>query len=225
MGIGSRIGKSLGPQVGQIAPGMTSAFVHEALERAIKGVGPLPGAAAAADKQLEEQHGDVDRAIHEVVENHVRWAGLQGFVTNLGGVITLAVTVPANITGLALLQCRMVAGIAHLRGYDVNDPRVQNAILAAILGEENVLRLLKKKELPGTPMAIATAPVHDAGLDKVIATQVASVLITKVAGRRLVIVAGKRVPVVGGAVGAGTDAFSTWRIGRYVAKELLPRRR
>jgi hypothetical protein len=225
MGIGSRIGKSLGPQVGHLAPGMTSAFVHEALERAINGVGPLPGAAAAADKQLEEQHGDVDRAIHEVIENHVRWAGLQGFVTNLGGLITLAVTVPANITGLALLQCRMVAGIAHLRGYDLNDPRVHNAILAAVLGEENVLRLIKKKELPGTPMAIATAPVHDAGLDKVVAAQVASVLITKVAGRRLVIVAGKRVPVVGGAVGAGTDAFSTWRVGRYVTKELLPRRR
>jgi hypothetical protein len=225
MGIGSRIGKSLGPQVGHLAPGMTSAFVHEALERAINGVGPLPGAAAAAEKQLEEQHGDVDRAIHEVIENHVRWAGLQGFVTNLGGLITLAVTVPANITGLALLQCRMVAGIAHLRGYDLNDPRVHNAILAAVLGEENVLRLIKKKELPGTPMAIATAPVHDAGLDKVVAAQVASVLITKVAGRRLVIVAGKRVPVVGGAVGAGTDAFSTWRVGRYVTKELLPRRR
>ncbi|MDQ6641765.1 MAG: EcsC family protein [Actinomycetota bacterium] len=225
MGIGSRIGKSLGPHVGRVAPGMTTAFVHEALERAINGVGPLPGAAAAADKQLQEQHGDVERAVHEIVENHVRWAGLQGFATNLGGLVTLAVTVPANITGLALLQCRMVAGIAHLRGYDLADPRVHNAILAAILGEETVLRLIKNKQLPGTPMAIATAPVHDSDLDTVMAAQVATAMITRVAGKRIAIVAGKRVPVVGGAIGAGTDAYSTWKVGRYVTREFLPRRR
>ncbi len=225
MGIGSRIGKSLGPNVARVAPGMTTAFVHEALERAINGIGPLPGAAAAADKQLEEQRGNVERAVREIVENHVRWAGLQGFATNIGGMVTLAVTVPANITGLALLQCRMVAGVAHLRGYDLADPRVHNAILAAILGEETVLGLIKKKQLPGTPMAIATAPAHDSDLDKVMAAQVATAMVTKVAGKRIAIIAGKRVPVVGGAIGAGTDAYSTWKVGRYVEREFLPRQR
>ena len=43
----------------------------------------------------------------------------------------MAVTVPANIAGLALIQCRMVAAIAHLRGYDLDDRRTRNAILAA----------------------------------------------------------------------------------------------
>ncbi|MGI9155713.1 MAG: EcsC family protein [Marmoricola sp.] len=224
MGIGSRIGKTLGPRAAQAAPGLTTAFVHEALERAINGVGPLPGAAKAAEKQLAEQHGDVDKAVHEMVENHVRWAGAQGFVTNIGGLVTLAATIPTNIAGLALLQCRMVAGVAHLRGYDLADPRVHNAILAAILGEENVLALIRKKQLPGTPMAIATAPAHDPDLDKVMAAQVATAMVTKVAGKRLAIVAGKRVPVVGGMVGAGTDAYSTWKIGRYVSREFLPRR-
>ena len=164
MGIASRISRSLAPKAADVAPGMTSAFVHEALQRAINGVGPLPGAAVAADRQLKEQKGDVEAAVHEVIENNVRWAGGQGFVTNLGGLVTLAATIPANIAGLALLQCRMVAGIAHLRGYDLSDPRVRNAILATILGEDEVLRLIKRKELPGTPMAIATAPAHDPAL-------------------------------------------------------------
>ena len=224
MSISSRIGKTLAPNVGQLAPGMTSAFVHEALDRAIKGVGPLPPAAEAADKQLREQHGDVDRAVHEVIENHVRFAGAQGFVTNLGGLVTLVVTVPANITGLTLLQCRMVAGIAHLRGYDLDDRRVHNAILAAVLGEETVLSLIKKKKLPGTPMAIATAPAYDPELDKVMAAQVATAMVSKVAGKRIATTAGKRVPVLGGVIGAGTDAYSTWRVGRYVQREFLPRR-
>jgi hypothetical protein len=36
-----------------------------------------------------------------VIENHVRYAGAQGFATNLGGLATMAFTVPANISGLA----------------------------------------------------------------------------------------------------------------------------
>ena len=43
----------------------------------------------------------------------------------------------------------MVAGIAHLRGYDLDDPRVRNAILACLLGEDAVKSLVKKRKLPG----------------------------------------------------------------------------
>jgi hypothetical protein len=31
------------------------------------------------------------------------------------------------------------------------------------------------------------------------------------------------VPIVGGVVGAGTDAFVTWKVGRYVDREFLSR--
>ena len=223
MGISGSIGKALAPQVQRLAPELTANFVHEALSRAIHGVGPLPGAASAADKQLAEQHGDVDKAIHEVIENHVRYAGGQGFATNIGGLVTAAITIPANIAGLAMLQCRMVAGIAHLRGYDLKDPRVHNAILACMLGEDAVQSLVRKKKIPAPPMAIATAPAHDPALDKVMAAEVTSELLTKVAGKRVATTVGRRVPVVGGLVGAGADGYSTWRIGRYADRELRPR--
>jgi hypothetical protein len=225
MGIGGTIGKNVAPRVARMAPDLSKGFVHEALRRAIEGVGPLPPAARAADKQLAEQHGDVDRAIHEVIENHVRFAGAQGFATNLGGLVTAAVTIPANIAGLALVECRMVAGIAHLRGYDLADQRVRNAVLTCILGEQQVRNLVKKKKLPSTPMALATAPTHDPDLDAVIAAEVTSVLLTKVAGKRLATTVGRRVPVVGGLVGASADGYATWQIGRYADRELLPRRR
>ncbi|WP_109505277.1 EcsC family protein [Nocardioides speluncae] len=223
MGVTSSVGKKLAPRITDLAPDLTTSFVREALQRAIAGVGPLPGAAAAADKQLREQRGNVDAAIHEVIENHVRFAGAQGFVTNLGGLVTAALTIPTNITGLALLQCRMVAGIAHLRGYDLDDPRVRNAILTCILGEDEVNRLVKKKKLPAPPMALATAPTTNPELDKLISTEIAAELITRVAGKRLATTLGRRVPVVGGLVGMGADGFATWRVGRYADRELLPR--
>ncbi len=221
----SSIGKRVAPRFPAMAPDLTWTFVREALNRAIHGVGPLPPAAKAADKQLEEQHGDVEKAIHEVIENHVRYAGAQGFATNLGGVVTAAVTIPANITGLALIQCRMIAGIAHLRGHDLDDPRVRNAIMACLLGEDTVDALVKKKKLPAPPMALATAPAYDVKVERLVAAEVASDLITKVAGKRLAVTVGRRVPIVGGVVGAGADGYVTWRVGRYADRELLPRAR
>jgi EcsC protein family len=225
MSVKASMGKRLAPLVADAAPALTTAFVREALKRAIHGIGPLPPASAAADKQLREQRGDVDRAIHEVIENHVRFAGAQGFITNLGGLVTATVTIPANITGLALIQCRMIAGIAHLRGYDLTDPRVKNAILMCILGEDAIDTLVKRKLLPAPPMALATAPAHDPDLDTIISNEVASDLIARVAGKRLAVTVGRRVPLVGGLVGMGADGFATWRIGRYADAELLPRNR
>ena len=206
----------------EIAPGLTAAFVREALHRAIHGIGPLPPASAAADKQLREQRGDVDRAIHEVIENHVRYAGAQGFLTNLGGLATMAFTVPTNISGLALVECRMIAGIAHLRGYDLGDPRVRNAVLVCLLGEDSVRELVTAKKLPAPPMALATAPAHDPTLDRVVSAEVASHLVAQVAGKKLAGTVARRIPLVGGLVGLGADGYATWKIGRYTDRELLP---
>jgi uncharacterized protein (DUF697 family) len=225
MSFTKRVGAALAPRVTNLAPGLTSQFVHQALDKAIAGVGPLPSAASAADKQLAEQHGDVERAIHEVIENHVRYAGAQGFVTNIGGLVTLAVTVPVNLSGLALIQCRMVAGIAHLRGYDLDDPRTRAAILTCLLGEEKILKMVKSRALPGTPMEIAAAAAHAKALDQLLGTEVAAELVARATGKRLAATVGRRVPIVGGVVGAGTDAYVTWKSGRYVDREFLPRRR
>jgi hypothetical protein len=225
MGVRGAVGKQLAPRIAELAPSLTTAFVREALTRAIHGIGPLPPAAAAADKQLREQKGDVDRAVHEVIENHVRLAGAQGFVTNLGGLVTAAVAIPANITGLALVQCRMIAGIAHLRGYDLFDPKVRNAILVCLLGEETVTAHVKARKIPAPPMALATAPGYDAATDQDVASVVASDLITKVAGKRLATTIGRRIPLVGGVVGMGADGYATWKVGRYADRELLPRAR
>ncbi|HEU5036846.1 MAG TPA: EcsC family protein [Nocardioides sp.] len=201
-------------QVVRHVPGLTHSFVGEALHRAITGVGPLRPAADTAEKL---------GSVHEVVETHVRYAGAQGLLTGLGGVLTAAVTIPANLAGLAVVQARMVAGIAHLRGYDLDDPRVRNAVLTCMLGREVVDRKIEERELPGPPMAIATAPVHDPDLDRLLATEVASDLVQRVGGKRLAISIARRTPVVGGAFGMGIDGWATWRVGTYAARELRPR--
>src|SRR5687767_11761939 len=103
MSVGGSVSKRLAPRITQIAPEMTNNFVREALNRAIHGVGPLPAAAVSARKQLADEQGNVDEAIQGVIQLHVQYAGAQGFLTNLGGLVTAVVAVPANITGLALI--------------------------------------------------------------------------------------------------------------------------
>lgn len=217
--------KVIGPVARQQAPQLASNFVRQAFERAVDGLGPLKGAAAAADAKLEKHHGDQARAIGDVVDSHVSLAGMQGFLTNIGGLVTMTVAIPANVSGLALLQTHMVGGIAHLRGYDLNDPRVRNAVLACMLGGESVAALIKARKLPSSPMAIATAPAYDRVLDQRIASHVAQELLERVAGKRTLAAIGRRVPVFGGGIGLVSDGLATYQVGRYAAKELRSRRK
>jgi len=229
MGVTRTIGRQLAPRVvprvTQLAPGLSASFVREALHRALDGAGPFASASALAEKVLAGHDGDVEKAVSGVVDHHIRYAGMQGFATNLGGLVTMAVAVPANITGLAVLQSRMVACVAHLRGYDLTDPRVHNAILVTTIGEDDVLALVKKGRIPAPPMALATAPVHDPAIDAVVSAEVANDLVTRVAGKRLATTMGRRVPGIGGLVGMGTDGWATYKIGHYAESELLPRNR
>ena len=224
MAVGRMVARSLAPMARQVTPRAAAGLFRNVLDAAIDGRGRFSGALAVAERQLARHDGDPVRAANEVVEQHVRLAGAQGFVTSLGGFAVLPIALPANVTGLAVLQARMVAAIAHLRGYDLSDPRVRTAVTACLLGEEVVEELVRKGTLPSTPLAMATAPVHDAELDKRVAGELGAVLATQVGGKRLGLTVGRRIPLLGGGVGAVVDAVATYRVGRYAQSELPPRR-
>ncbi len=221
--VGRQLGRQLAPRLTDLAPGLSSSFVREALHRAIHGVGPLSPVREAASRHLQVHDGHVDRAVRDAVDQHIRLAGASGFATNLGGLVTMAVTLPANVTGIALVQCRMVSAVAHLRGYDLTDPRVHNAVLVTVLGEATVDRLVEDRTIPAPPMALATAPVHDARIDSVVSAEVARDLLARATGRRLATTIGRRVPGLGGVVGMTADGWATYRIGDYAERELRPR--
>jgi hypothetical protein len=220
MSVKRTVGRSVGKRV---APSVASQYVRAVLDKAIDGVGPLRSAAASADSKLVDAGGDVETAISRLIRLHATLAGAQGFVTNLGGVAALAVALPANVAGVTLVQCHLIAGIAHLRGYDLNDPRVRNAILVCMLGEDSAQGLVKKSTIPASPLGIATAAAHDPTLDEHISRELTTDLIARTAGRRAVTLIGRRVPLLGGFVGGGSDALMTWQLGRYATKELVDR--
>lgn len=206
-----------------MVPNVTHNFVREAMDKAIAGAGPLRPARAAAEKQLADEKGDVAGAVQDIIRVHVAYASAQGFVTNLGGLMTAVAAVPANIAGLTLIQVRMIAEIAHLHGHDLAQPQVRRAVTTSLLGEDEIKKAVKKKRLPATPYGLATGPTFEAELEQVLSLEIATELITRIAGRRLATTVGKRVPVVGGLVGMTAYGYATWKLGRYAAAEFARR--
>ncbi len=218
------VGDVLGPVAGRLAPQAAGGALRRVLEIAIDGKGRLPSAKSAAARHLQRHQGHVDDAISGIISSHVRLASAQGFATNLGGLATLPVAIPANLTGVAVLQVRMVAAIAHLRGYDVDDNRVRTALVMCLLGGEEIGKRVAEGSLPTSPMAIATAPVFDPDLDRRVAKVVLGELLSRVGGKRLALTVTKRVPLLGGGVGAVLDAVATSQIGKFAKGELVARR-
>lgn len=198
--------------------------LRQVIEIAIDGYGRMPSAKAAAARHLQRHGGEVDEAITSIIDHHIGLASAQGFVTNIGGLAALPVAIPANITGVAIVQVRMVAAIAHLRGYDLDDNRVRTALVMCLMGGEQVAKHIAEGSLPTSPMAVATAPMFDRDLDRRVADEVVTDLASRIAGKNVALAIVKRVPLMGGGVSAVMDGIATYQIGRYATGELLRRR-
>jgi uncharacterized protein (DUF697 family) len=198
--------------------------LRQVIEIAIDGYGRMPSAKSVAARHLQRHHGEIDNAITSIIDHHIRLASAQGFVTNIGGLAALPVAIPANITGVAIVQARMVAAIAHLRGYDLNDNRVRTALVMCLMGGEQIARHIAEGTLPSSPMVVATAPMFDPDLDRQVADEVVTDLAARIGGKNLALAITRRLPLLGGGVGAIMDALATYQIGRYATGELLRRR-
>ena len=222
--VGRIIGRNIGPVAARMAPQAAGGAFRRILEIAIDGRGALPSAKSAAGRHLQRHGGSVDEAIQSLIDFHIRLASAQGFVTNLGGVAALPVAIPANMAGVAIVQIRMIAAIAHLRGYDLTDNRVRTALVMCLMGGEEIARHIALGKLPTSPMAVATAPVFDPALDRVVAEKVVSDLASRLGGKNMALLFTKRIPLIGGGIGAMVDAVATHQIGQYAKSELVTRR-
>lgn len=74
----------------------------------------------------------------EQANSLIRWqitkASTSGFLTGLGGLLTLPLTIPANMTSVFYIQLRMVAAIAHMGGYDVRSDQVRTLAYTCLCG-------------------------------------------------------------------------------------------
>lgn len=187
--------------------------------QAVEGAPGLPSAVTLADNYLSK-YEDPDKAIDRLVRWQIAKCTTSGFLSGLGGLITLPVAVPANIASVLYVQIRMIAAIAHMRGYDLKDDEVKTLVYITLTGQSmaeigksvGVQFAMKAgtaqlKRLPGTVLVKINQAVGFR-------------LVTKF-GTKGLINLGKAVPLLGGAVGGGFDAATTKIIARNAKKNLI----
>jgi len=146
----------------------------------------------------------------------IRWqntkAATSGFLTGLGGLITLPVTIPANVASVLYVQLRMITAIAYIGGHDPRDDRVK-ALAYACLAGSAAKDILKDAGIAvAQKVAINSIKSISGATITKINQAVGFRLLTKF-GSSGVINLGKAVPLLGGVAGATFDSVTTNIVG------------
>jgi hypothetical protein len=185
----------------------------------LDGAGPWKGARQVAD-EIAGNASTRPQAVDRLVATHVRMAAVSGFVTGLGGLITLPVTVPADLSAFYVLSTRMVGGIAHLHGYDTTSEEVRSIVLVSLLGAGGTSLLSEAGVKLGTRTAKVALRAIPGKVLQDINRQVGFRLLTK-AGTTGVINLSKFIPVAGGLAGAGVNFASIKGIASHARKNFV----
>ena len=197
--------------------GAVAPLVERLLDIGIDGIGPFSSAQSVADLALA-QHFEVEPAIEAMVRSHLRLAAVSGFVTSLGGFVTIPIALPANILGFYLVATRLVGGIASARGHDISRPEVRSAVLLALVGAD-ADDLLKKASDSGTGHLVGLAAERLPGPALMAVRKGVMFRLLARAGKKSLTRFGKVVPLAGGLVGAGLDTYLLKRIADHARLE------
>lgn len=195
------------------------------LSTAIYGMPPVASAAA-----LAQGYRDNTRLAHDEarVDSMIRWEigknFTAGFLTGIGGMLTLPLALPSNLGATWILQARMAAAVADLRGHRIDEPWVQSLILTSLLGAAAPEMLRRVGVQVGewvvkqTFQRLSQATLVD------INRRVGFKLLSTASGRGA-LSASRIVPLAGAAVGGIVDAYGCHSVARAAKKLFLPQQR
>ena len=165
----------------------------------VDGFGTLDTAQESARETLRRSHGNREKAVRRLIRQHVALAGTQGFVTNLGGLVTMVIALPANVVAANLINTHLVASIAAVHGHDVESEELRTAILVCLL------------------RGAGANTLEEVGI-KQFSRKVAATLATTYGGKNAGVMVTKGVPLFGGVVGGVVDAASTRAVGTFARR-------
>ncbi len=190
---------------------MKTIFLKPLYARALDGLPLLGSPAEAAGRYLARPGSLVERA-EEMARRHEALSASAGFLLNLGGFLTLPVTLPTNLAGVALLQLHCCAATAYLGGHDPQDKAVRDQCFACMTGtiEAGAERDEAQEVVDRSAVKLAERGlrfVAETGIG--LATRAGKWAGTKVLTSRI---PRRSLPVVGGVIGGASDLFSTRRV-------------
>lgn len=187
-------------------------------EMAISGVPPLCSAEKLAlEYQRDLSYRDDGARIDSLIQWETTKNFTSGFITGLGGLLTLPVALPASFAASWVIQARLAAAIAKIAGHDIASDRVKTFVVASLAGNacKDVLKDVGIK-VGNSMTRVAVQKVPGKVLIE-INKKVGFRLLTK-AGEKGAVNLLKAVPVAGGLVGGAFDASACQVVGRCAKK-------
>ena len=181
-------------------------------DKALNGAAGLYSASELAEGYMNGNGTTFDKA-----NSLVRWqcakTGTSGFVTNLGGWITMPVGIPANISSVVYVQIRMVAAIAHMGGFDIQDDRVKTLVYVCLVGNK-AQQILKQAGVSFGRQVAQSAVNKISGRALIELNKKVGFRLATKFGERGIVNFGKAVPLAGGLVGGSFDYATTKGVGK-----------
>ena len=187
-------------------------------DHAIDGVRPLSSAQDLAAEYLrDESYGSHRARIDALINWETSKNFTSGFVTGLGGLLTLPFALPAGFAASWVIQARMAAAIAHIYGHDLRSERMRTLIVATLVGDSIA------------EIATASGIRLGSGIAKAVADRVSRrgfIEFSRRVGSRLLRMAGQKssvnlmkgVPLIGGIAGGTLDAVGCRIVGKHARK-------
>ena len=147
-------------------------------------------------------------ACQAMLKNQITKCTTSGFVTGFGGIITMPVALPANVTSVLYVQMRMVACTAYMAGFELDSDETQTFIYACLAGVA-VNGLVKQASIKfGVKFANGLIKKIPGKVLTKINQKVGFRFVTKF-GTKGIVNLGKLLPGVGAVVGGGLEFVET----------------
>lgn len=198
--------------IGKTQEALSSDQIVEILDtcygKAMDGIPHVSESVEDMVKDYTSRYSTPRKAAEALINTQILKCTTSGFLTSLGGLITLPVAVPANLGTVWYCQLRMIAAVAQIGGFDPRTDQVQTMTYVCMTGQamSDVLKDVGI-QLGGKLATSAVKKVPGKALTK-INQAVGFRLITKF-GQKGVINIGELIPVVGGVIGGGVDLVTT----------------
>jgi hypothetical protein len=229
-------GDAAGPQRAELVPAGRKAelvqWIEHSLDRIIElGTVPTGNVLEEADRRglvvagkrgrdagarLRSLRGNdltaLDAMARSYIRTYTRLSGAQGFLTGLGGAVTLPVTVPTDVAAFLVWIVRVNSAVMQTYGFDSETEEGRALLrlgLAAGLGVNNLSVMGTKVLVDGLARQAMTSTYQDAVLaatGKAIAKKVGVTLYRRHAA--------KVVPVLGGGINAAVSGGLVYGFGR-----------
>lgn len=183
-------------------------LLDKCYEKSLNGIPNVSPSVEELANEYLSKHETTEKACKAMIRNQIIKCTTSGFLTGFGGLITLPVSIPANVGSVLYVQMRMIACTAYMAGYDLNCDQTQTFVYACLAGVA-VNELLKQASVKfGVKLATGLIKKIPGKVLTKINQKVGFRFVTKF-GTKGIVNLGKMVPGVGAIVGGSLDLIET----------------